>query len=46
MMSISNNIIAYQDEGAEIIIDFNVMSNKQLWEVLHMVAKILEKRDN
>lgn len=46
MMSINNSYIMYQDDGAEIIIDFNGMSNKQLWEILNMLIKILEKRQN
>jgi hypothetical protein len=46
MISIHSNNIRWEDEKSELIIDFNEMSNKQLWEVLHMIAKLLEKRDS
>lgn len=45
MMSINDNCVVYNDDESEIIIDFSSMSTKQLYEILYLVIKILEKRD-
>lgn len=44
-MSFKNNAILYEDDGTEVIINLEAMSDKELFEVLHIVIHIIENRN-